>query len=288
MIKWEYWQTLLTVSRLGTYSGAAEQLGIDATTVGRRIKRLETLVGGSLFIRLNGKLTPSGHCAKLLSHLETASESLRAVEQQTAQAQSGLPAGHIWREICITAPPFLIGGLFAPQLHTLESHQQLRVELLGTGNNVSLSRREADLAIRIDDGVHDMKALADPIDAVKIGELRFAVYANINAPHDDLPWAGLIGESNRSKGTRMMIKLAGKDDFKFKVRHFEALKQIVRSGVAKAMLPCLMCNGNHELRQIGNTILSLPLWMLSHRQDRQAMHIQLAQQWIKAVCDQQL
>jgi len=285
MISWDNWQTLLTVSRAGTYGKAASQLGVDATTVGRRIKRLEQLVGASLFFRHNGTLTPSGQCSKLLTHLETASESLRTIEQShLADAQ----CVH-WREIRITAPPFLISSLLAPTIGQLSQAQQVHIELLGTGNNVSLSRREADIALRIEDDVWQPDTLSEWVHAEILGELEFAVYQHQDAKLVELPWAGIVGEPNDSRGTQTMLKLVGDDKFHFKLKHFDGLKQILLAGAARAMLPSVMADHCTQLKRSNDgTVLSLPLWMLSHKQDESLAHINAAKLWIKALCKKSL
>ena len=50
MENWEGWQTLLTVVEAGTLSAAATQLRVDATTIGRRLGRLEAKLGPRLLV----------------------------------------------------------------------------------------------------------------------------------------------------------------------------------------------------------------------------------------------
>ena len=54
MENWDGWLTLLSVVETGTLSGAAAQLRIDATTIGRRLNRLETKLGRRLLERRVG------------------------------------------------------------------------------------------------------------------------------------------------------------------------------------------------------------------------------------------
>lgn len=284
MISWENWQTLLAVYRASTYAGAATSLHIDATTVGRRIKHLEQRLGGSLFARHEGKLIPSDRCTGLLAQLEAASESLRSVERETLAPASSA----IWREVRIAAAPFLVSNLLAPDVASLTRTHQLRVELLGTGNNVSLSRRESDIALRIEDGHFAAKSRSDFVVSERIGALAFGVYSARNTDASTLPWAGIIEQFTRSAGTQAMHQLAGNASFQYKVRHFDTLLTIVRAGAAKALLPEFLAKGNEELVELEASDLSLPLWMLSHRQDRDVVHLQAARDWIVGLCQQHL
>ncbi|MGI9450478.1 MAG: LysR family transcriptional regulator, partial [Geminicoccaceae bacterium] len=169
---WDQWQTLLAVFRGGTYAKAAAALQLNATTVGRRLKLLERKLGGPLFLRHEGRLHPTHRCAELIAHVETASEVLRAAEQGSAAVESG----GVWRELRMTAPPFLITHLFAPAIAALTRAHRIRVELMGTGSHVSLSRREADIAIRIEDRPISFESNTGQIEAKPIGALTYAVY----------------------------------------------------------------------------------------------------------------
>ncbi|MGI9502174.1 MAG: LysR family transcriptional regulator, partial [Geminicoccaceae bacterium] len=90
MINWDQWQTLLAVFRSRTYAKAAPLLQVNATTVGRRLKLLEQQLGYPLFFRQEGDLHPTYQCQALIVHLEAASEILRAAEQDSAPANSGV------------------------------------------------------------------------------------------------------------------------------------------------------------------------------------------------------
>lgn len=269
MISWEHWQTLLAVYRCGTYAAAATSLGINATTVGRRIKLLEHRLGCSLLLRSDGKLVPTSSCAPLFSHLESVAESLRTAENETAPGNTS----EFWREVTVTCAPFLVTNLLAPALGQFVGSQRVRIDLLGTGNNISLSRREADIAIKIEDGGFTAQTLSELIIAEPLMPLHFAVYKAANIRSEKLPWAGLIEDGYASTGMSKMISLAGSAGFQFRARHFDTLHMIVRSGNAKAMLPCFVGNSDPALKRVGENQLSLPLWLLSHRQDENLAYI---------------
>ena len=191
MINWDQWQTLLAVSRGGTYAKAAKALHVDATTIGRRLKLLEQKLGYPLFSRHEGRLHPTHQCEDMLAHVEAASEVLRAAGQVTTTVDSGV----VWRDLRMTAPPFLIRHVFAPAVTTLIETHRIRIELMGTGSNLSLSRREADIAVRIEDRLPRPKAEAGHVDAERIGVLGYAVYCRKGLSSDGLPWAGLMEDS---------------------------------------------------------------------------------------------
>lgn len=284
IVDWDQWQTLLAIFRSGTYSRAAGSLGVDATTVGRRLKLLEKHLGYELFLRENGRLYPTRRCESLLSHVEAAAEALRDAEQESAAVESGT----VWRELRMTAPPFLITHLFAPAIATLVRKHRIRAELMGTASKVSLTRREADIAIRIEDRPQELKVESERIDAERIGTLTYAIYCHPERDPETLPWAGLMEQYVRTTGSEIMMELASPDGFQYQAYHFEPLKEIVASGVARAMLPRFIADSDRRLCRIGDTVLQQPLWMLYHWQDREIHHLEAARSWVRMIADDTL
>lgn len=270
MVNWDQWQTLLAVFRSGTYANAARFLQVDATTVGRRLKLLEQQLGHPLFFRQDGRLHPTHQGEALITHIENASEILRAAEQDLASSDSGA----VWRDVRMTAPPFLIKHLFAPAIAEMAGAYRIRLELMGTGSPVSLSRREADIAVRIEDRPPPIEAMEGQIEARRIGTVSYAVYGVADADSEGLPWAGLMEDHVRTTGSDVMTRLAGADGFRFRAYHFDVLAEIAATGVARAMLPRVVADADARLARISDIVLEQPLWMLSHRQDQTVRHLE--------------
>ncbi|WP_282611209.1 LysR family transcriptional regulator [Pelagibius sp. Alg239-R121] len=277
MIAWDQWHTLLAVFRHGTYATAAKALRIDSTTVGRRLKQLEREVGYELFVRENERLHPTSRCEELLTHIETAAEALRGAEQQSAVDELGA----VWRELRITAPPFVVTNLLAPSMDRLTKNLRIKVELIATASKAFLARREADIAIRIDDGPGVTKFDTARIEAEQIGSLEYGIYCAPGRDPESLPWAGLIERYSRSSGSETMLELAGPSGLRYQAHQFETIQKIAASGVARALLPRFIADADPGLTPIGDTILEQPLWMLFHRQDRDILHLKSARAWIK-------
>ncbi len=276
MIEWDSWRTVLAVVRTGTYASAANALRLDATTVARRLKHLESQLGYALFVRKGDRFYPSNRCEELLINLETAADALRIAEQQT----SAFEQSPIWRTLRMTAPPFLVSHLFAPALPVLTHRRRLRVELIGTASKVGLQRREADIAIRIEDRRGEIPKRDKRIKAVKLGVLEYRVYHAKGSATEGLPWAGLTERQQRTSGSEKMMAMAGDEGFQYNVSQFDPLLRIVQTGVARAMLPRIIAQGYPDLLTDGETVLTQPIWMLYHSQDQEDPHLKAARQWI--------
>jgi len=126
--------------------GAARRLGVDHTTVARRIQALEKQVGAALFAREAGghRLSEAGR--QLLPQVEAMEAAFLAVENATPGVRQGLQG--LVRIGCTEGFGNLV---LAPQLaHFAQAHPGLVVDLLSLPRLVHLSRREADIVISLE------------------------------------------------------------------------------------------------------------------------------------------
>jgi len=282
MIGWEQWRSLLAVAKFGSFAGAAKSQGVNATTISRRIQSLERQLGFKVFTRSGNTLLPTRRCEQVLGHIENADDALR----EAAQLSVADSRGTVWRELRMTAPPFLINNLFAPALTTLTAKRRLRVTLIATSSNEVLTRREADISVRIEDRPNEFKLDYDRIDAVRLPPLTYAVYAKSGIEAGTLPWAGLIEQHPWTTGTGMRItsRLCGPEGLRYTAQHFDALYEIVASGAARALLPDIVAGSKGGVARASSTSLSQPLWMLYHKQDADVPHLRATRDWIVKNC----
>ena len=143
---WDNLRYFLELARAGTLVGAARRLGVDHTTVARRIQALEKQVDQALFAREAGghRLTEAGRA--LMPQVEAMEAAFLAVEHAAPGASQGL---HGLVRVGTTEG---FGNLvLAPQLARFaQSHPGLVVDLLALPRLVHLSRREADIVISLE------------------------------------------------------------------------------------------------------------------------------------------
>ncbi|MTH77301.1 LysR family transcriptional regulator [Paracoccus aestuariivivens] len=141
---WDDLRIFLAVARADSLSGAGKRLNIDASTVGRRIARLEGTLGAKLFVK-----TPQGYALapegeRLLPHAESAElalsgakEALSGPDNLTGQFRIGAPDGcanYLLPQICA---------------RLCETHPGLEIQIIALPRVFNLSRREADMAIAV-------------------------------------------------------------------------------------------------------------------------------------------
>ncbi|MDO5648240.1 LysR family transcriptional regulator [Paracoccus sp. (in: a-proteobacteria)] len=166
---WDDLRIFLAVARAESLSGAGRRLGMDASTVGRRIARLEQAVGAGLFAKTpqGYALTPAG--ARLVPAAESA-------EQAAAAAIDGLARDTgITGQLRIGAPDGCANFILPQVARDLcRNHPGLEVQIVALPRVVNLSKREADMAIAV-----------SPPDTGRLVVQRLTDYTLHLAAHDD-------------------------------------------------------------------------------------------------------
>lgn len=143
-LPWDDVRLFLALCRARTVGGAAEVLGVDASTASRRLAAMEEVLAVTLFDRGRDGITRTEAAEDLLP----VAEELEEIMLRFTNAAEGLE-----REatglVRITCPPDVAEVVIAPLLGELFAHHPaLRVDL-DPGETVrDLTRREADLALR--------------------------------------------------------------------------------------------------------------------------------------------
>lgn len=167
-LDWEDVRFFVALARQGSLSATARLLGVNHATVSRRVASLEASVGTALFDR-----RPSGYAltAAGLNMMESAARMEDAAQDlQVARGPASSP--RIAGLVRISAAPTTAEAFLIRQLEPLMiEYPELDIELIADRRIVSLSRHEADLALR----------LGRPADSSLIGQklavLSFGLYA---------------------------------------------------------------------------------------------------------------
>jgi DNA-binding transcriptional LysR family regulator len=167
-LRWDDARVLLALVQARTLSAAGARLGIDASTVSRRLSALEEALGARLFDRTPDGLLPTSLAEELAPHAEVMA---RAAAELTiaAEGREALPEG----EVRVSAPPGAAEFLLAPALPRLNArYPRLRLALDASVAYVDLTRREADLALRA------RRPTSGDLIVRSLGESRGALYGS--------------------------------------------------------------------------------------------------------------
>src|SRR5690348_1433197 len=144
-MEWSDLRVFLAIAREGTLGAAARKLGQTQPTMGRRLQALEHAVGHRLFQRTRSGFVLTDEGAAVLPHAERMEEEALALQRQLTGQEKQLDG-----MLRITSSDWFAEYLLAPVLAEFSGrHPCVVIELLTDSRFFSLSRREADLAFRI-------------------------------------------------------------------------------------------------------------------------------------------
>jgi DNA-binding transcriptional LysR family regulator len=145
LVDWDDIRHFLAVAQSGTLSGAARTLKVDHATVSRRLAALETALDVRLVDRLprSCRLTAVGR--QMLERAKEMEASAHGVARLAKAAQAPLVG-----RVTLSAPPVLVTHLLVEHLARFRAeYPEIRLSLSAQGQQISLSRREADVAVRL-------------------------------------------------------------------------------------------------------------------------------------------
>ena len=181
-LDWDDLHFFLAVSEHGSISAAAQLLNVNHSTVLRRVASLEKRLGTRLFDRL-----PDGY--EMTAQGEELRNQLRGVSEQIVTAQTRLSGRDLGLHgaIRITTTDTLMQGLLMSYLAKFRAlHSAIRMEIAVNNTFLSLTRREADVAVR------PSNVIPENLVGRRVGRLRSAIYASksyLKGNPKKKPWA---------------------------------------------------------------------------------------------------
>lgn len=275
-MEWSDLRYFAAVSRTGSLGGAARQLGVNHSTVFRRINALEANLGVKLFERL-----PAGYA------LTAAGEEMMATAVQVEDEINALDrrlSGRDYRlsgNIRVTTTDTI--GLWFVQPHLYEFHQAhpgIQVELVISNELFSLSKREADIAIR------PTQNPPEELVGRRISDIAWAVYSSREylkgKPKlrrlSDLARHTLVsGDDSLAQlgASRWLRKQAPDAEIGYRSNSLMAQLSAVKAGFGLAVLPCFLGDSESDLARVfaPDASLTSGLWLLTHRDLRDTARI---------------
>lgn len=267
---WDGARVLLVAARGGSLSAAAKALRVDQATVSRRLVALEREAGARLLDRLPHGVRPTTVGARLLARVEAMEGAALAAERELCGAREGLTGA-----LRLTAPEVLGSRFLAPRLGPfLERHPRLTLELRAQNRVANLTRREADVALRLAaPGQPSLVARAVGVVATGLyasheyvaargrpGPGRFAGHALIDFDETLRPEPETSWLARHAAGGRVALRC----------NTLAAQAEAVAAGVGAALLPCYLAAGYAALVPLlsPHEVLARKLWVVTHADAR--------------------
>jgi len=158
-IDWSDLRIVLAVARSESIKGAAKHLRMTDATISRHISSVEECLGIHLFERMSTGMRITPACRELIEHVSRAESALESgIEAATGHLDK--PSGNIR----LTTVPTVMNHIIVPAVDNfLMQYPEISLSLVGLPTNLSMMRRETDIALRLSLPKSDLLAISRSI-----------------------------------------------------------------------------------------------------------------------------
>ena len=287
-MNWDDLRLFLAVARAAKLSTAARILGLDATTVGRRLDRLAHDLGTTLFEQ--GKtgrvLTERG--SRLLVHAEAIEHAAFEARVEVAGERS-LLSGTIRVSV---ADGF---GTWIVARHLADFHRanpQIVVELIASSGFLNPSKREADIAVML------VRPTTGPLISRRLTDYVLGLYAARSYLAGAKPIAnaadlldhvliGYVPDVLYSSALDYIAEVRPGTAADIRSSSINAQAVLAISGAGLCVLPRFIGEQDDRLAAVlpGQVALTRAFWLVVHRDVRSLARVAAFIDWLVALCD---
>jgi len=232
---WDDVRIFLAVQRSGSLGKAKNRLGVDVSTVSRRLAALEARLGSPLFERRREGLLPTAAAEAVLP----AAEAMESAAGMFARSASGIETA-AEGVVRISGPPGLVDAFVAPALVRLRArHPGIRVEIDASTRVLDLTKHEADLALRSvrPEGARLVVTKLATSAWVCVASKALAAKLGVVASWDALTWIGWDHDLASLAPARWLMKHVPRAEVALRTSHFASQLAACRTGLGVLLVP---------------------------------------------------
>ncbi len=262
-LNWDNLRYVLMVAKNGSIASAARVLGVNRTTVLRRIDSFQESLGCRIFQRGKSGYVLTLEAEKIIDAAREVESTLFNIQRQIEGRELRLEG-----ELRVTTTDTLMVSKIGPHLASFhQKHQHISVTVSMSNNIMDLTRRDADIAIR------PTKTPDAPLVGRRVADVYFNAYASLEYlntfPGLDWQshhWVGFEpGLQATLPGKWMDSKIPG-SKICLRSDSFVGLKVAAEQGMGLALLPHYLGESSPLLQVVSAPTeeLTTGLWLLTH------------------------
>lgn len=261
---WDDLKFILSVGRNGSLALAARELGVNHSTVSRRIAQAEQRLGVKLFNRMQTGLSPTQAGQEACASAEKIEQDIFDLSRTIAARDAVLKG-----PLTITAPQLLIEAQIADIADKfIAQYPGIDIVVNASNEILNLHKREADIAIRVSN--HPAEGL--------YGRVAARQKRGFYGSHEYLARYKERAESSNPEIDYVAFSWWGDKPLKDLQQYFShvrtsvvvddmiAMQSMVRAGLGIGRMPCFVGDGDPKLTRVPELALEpyLDIWVLSH------------------------
>jgi DNA-binding transcriptional LysR family regulator len=271
--EWDELRYVLAIANAGSLAGAARSLGVNHTTVLRRISAFEKRLGLRMFERLPTGYVLTAGGEEFIAAARHIDDTVTSLERKLAGQDLRLSGA-----VRVTTTDTLMGSVLPEILAEFRAaHPGIVIEVVLSNVMFNLTKRDADVAIR---------PANDPPETLigrRIATIAFAIYASPHylAKHrktDDLAahqWVALDDSLAGTSVVQWMRSELPESEITLRADSLLGLRQAAQAGLGLAALPCYLGDTSPDLVCVHRPIAAMQtaLWILTHEDLRHTARI---------------
>lgn len=268
-LQWDDIRYFLSVARGGSLSEAARTLGVQHSTVARRIDAMEQALGIRLFDRLprGWPITEEGRAL-----VERAG---RIEEEAHGFARAARGAVSLHGTVRLSVPPVFGSHFFVPRLAGFRrAYPGVQLDMVGETRAANLFRREADLSVRLS------RPHEPGLAGRRLGTMRFALYGTAAwaaRSSDQWEFLGYNETLAEAPQQQWIVCFAGERPFALIANDLVSIHRACQAGMGLALLPRFIAKGDDTLQEIATQPacdVEREIWLIVHPDVRRSPRVQ--------------
>lgn len=286
-MSWDDLRLVRAICESGSLTAAADQLGVNHSTVFRRLANLETLIGVKLFERHRSGYRPTPPGEEMLAISERWADDVASLGRLLIGC-SHSPAG----ELRITTNDTLLIHLLTPIFAGFrEQYPNIKLDIILSNQSLNLSRRDADIAIRATDNPPETlvgRRLSTIAWAIYGRRSDFLVNPVSEAELKKHPWVSMNEHFASMKSVQYVREMAGEDKLVYRINSVLGLSEAIQAGIGIGPLPCFIADPQSFLTRLTepNNMFATNLWLLTHPDLRQSVRVRVFMDYVAAAITQ--
>lgn len=277
-MNWDDYRYFLAIARARSLTAAGRALGVSQPTVSRRLEAMELRLKVRLFDRTQRGYEMTPAAMDIYETIERVGEDLSDIERKVFGKDLQLTGS-----LRVTCTEVLLNGYLAPYVwQFLDRHPGIEFGVICSDAQLSLSRRDADLAIRF------TGRPPETLVGRRLAKAAFGIYAGRDVAHALLDRSNVqswdwIGWHDEVYNRMLITNAFPEARIKHRVDSTAAMQSMARHGLGIAVLPCYTADPDPGLRRALPELLSEgtpDLWILHHPDVRGVSRVSLFAEFI--------
>ncbi len=275
MEDWDDLRFFVAIARNGSVTRAAATLGVNHSTVSRRIQAFENKHNVRLFERI-----PSGYV--MTQEAENIYQMALDIEQRSYDIERQLfgQDNRLHGKVVITAPNYIINNVLMPHVLGFQQHYPgIDIQFHTSTDLQNMAAREADIAIRI------TSQPSETLIGREVAQLTYGLYATQHYWESNSQPHKVILSNKDATTTDWMQGYLADTHVVLRSNSIETMAAAVSNGIGIASLPCIIGETQKSFYRLNQKLTqqNWGVWILSHADLRSTARIRVTREFLNDI-----